>query len=349
MSFEEDPELSIIVPVLNEEQNIAHLPGTLALQRDVRLELILSDGGSTDSGLQTAAGLSGRLNFPLRVIEGAKGRAGQMNLAAGAALAPTLLFLHADSVFPDPLALRKGLDALACARMAGQDRVAGHFALEFHFEGAPPFPYRFYAAKATLDRPGCTHGDQGFLIERAFFDRLGRFPTELPFMEDTLLAERIRETGRWLLLPARIGTSPRRFLTEGLLQRQTLNAILMNLVAIKEVFLLGLLREGYQSQHAAGKLRLRPLLAGLAEGISRLPPGERRRMWYATGGYVRSNAWQIAFFFDMIRGGVVQGKGGRLLALHDRYLQRLVDNPLGNCAAAFLVKAWFFLARRRCG
>jgi rSAM/selenodomain-associated transferase 2 len=346
LSFEKRPELCVVVPVLNEEPNIAPLLHSIALQREVRLELIVSDGGSADGSVAEAARLSRDLPFPVKTIAGEKGRAGQMNLAAGAALAPVLLFLHADSRFPDPLSLRKGLDALAASVRSDGPRVAGHFSLEFHFEGPSPLPYRFYGAKAALDRPGCTHGDQGFLIGSDFFAELGGFPRRLPFMEDTLLAERIRKVGRWLLLPARIRTSPRRFLTEGLLQRQTLNAILMNLVAIGQLQLIESLKQSYRSQHQAERLRLDPLFARLAKDISGLPPLERRRMWYETGCYVRSNAWQIAFFFDLLFGGVIEGKGGRFLALHDRYLHRLVDNRLGNWAAAALVKIWFVCALR---
>jgi rSAM/selenodomain-associated transferase 2 len=341
LSFEERPELSVIVPVYNEEGNIAPFLRAISLQREVLIELIIPDGGSADGSVAEAASLSAGLPFPVRVLTGAKGRAAQLNLGAGAARAKTLLFLHIDSGFPDPLSLRKGLDALNAATRQGNAGVAGHFAMEFHFEGAPPLPYRFYGAKAALDRPGCTHGDQGFLIGADFFDQVGPFETALPLMEDTFLAERVRKTGSWLLLPARIETSPRRFLAEGLLPRQTLNAILMDLAAIGHFALIQSLKDIYLSQHAAKRLQLRPFLVLLKNGIAALPRTERRRLWYATGSYVRSNAWQIAFFFDLALGNPTKGKGGRLLALHDRLLERLIDNDAGNWAAAFLVWVWF--------
>ncbi|HBG05127.1 MAG: glycosyl transferase [Geobacteraceae bacterium GWC2_58_44] len=342
MSFEQRPELSVIVPVINEETNIAPFLGALALQREVRMELIISDGGSDDDSVAQATRISAGLPFPVRVIEGARGRGGQMNLAAGVARAEKLLFLHIDSSFPDPLSFRKGLDALAAGARGGNARVAGHFALEFHFETEPPLPYRFYGAKARLDRPGCTHGDQGFLIGADFFAEIGPFDTTLPLMEDTFLAERIRQSGTWLLLPSRIKTSPRRFLGEGLLPRQTLNAILMDLAAIGHLGLLQSLRESYRSQHAARRLRLGPFLVPLREGIAALPRAERRRLWYQTGAYVRSNAWQIPFFLDLYFGKGEAG-GGIFLALHDRFLARLIDNRVGNWVTAGLVWAWFRL------
>jgi rSAM/selenodomain-associated transferase 2 len=341
LSFDGRPELSVVVPVYNEAANIAPFLRAMARQQGVRMELIISDGGSGDDSVALAGRCREGLPFPVRVLEGARGRAGQLNLGAGAALAPTLLFLHIDSSFPDPLALRAALDALAAATRDGSAQIAGHFALEFHFEGAVPLPYRFYGAKATLDRRGCTHGDQGFLIRADFFRRIGPFDTTLPLMEDTFLAERVRQTGSWLLLPARIRTSPRRFLSEGLLPRQTLNAILTNLAYLGRFGLIEELKGSYQSQHAASRLRLYPYLCHIKKWIAALPPGERVDFWYATGSYVRGNAWQIPFFFDLRLGGVRQGRGGKLLACHDRYLERPLDNALANWAAVLLVWVWF--------
>ena len=343
MSYEEGPELSVVVPVYNEEANVAPFLHAMARQQGVRMELIISDGGSGDDSVARALLCGAGLPFPLQVIKGPRGRAGQLNLGAGAARAPMLLFLHIDSTLPDPLSCRKALDALAAAGATGDGGagIAGHFALEFDFEGAAPFPYRFYGAKATLDRRGCTHGDQGFLMSAAFFRQVGPFDSALPLMEDTFLAERIRAQGSWLLLPASIRTSPRRFLSEGLLPRQTLNAILTNLAELGRLGLIKELKGCYQSQHAAQRLSLHPYLVHIKKWIAALPPGERRLFWYQTGRYVRGNAWQIPFFFDLVLGGARQGRGGKFLSWHDRYLERLLNNAPANVAATLLVWVWF--------
>lgn len=340
MSFEPCPELSVIVPFYNEEGNVAPFLTALSRQRGVRLEVILSDGASSDRGREEAERLSDELPFAIRLIEGEKGRAGQLNRGALAARGATLLFLHIDSYFEDPLALRKGLDALVAA---GAARVAGRFTLTFAFSGPTPLPYRFYGQKATLDRAGCTHGDQGFLIGRAFFEEAGPFDAALPLMEDTLFAERVRSAGRWLLLPARISTSPRRFLTEGLLPRQSLNAVLMNLAHTGHLALIRDLKRSYQSQDAAGKLKLGPFFAPLAEAVRALPREERRRLWRETGAYVRGNAWQLALFMDVLTGNIEAGKGGRFLLLYDRFLARLIANRAGDLGAALLTRLWFRL------
>jgi len=342
----EHPELSVVVPVYNEEENMASFLTGMARQQGVRMELILSDGGSGDGSVAQAERCREGLPFPLKVIKGTCGRADQLNRGAAAAGASTLLFLHIDSSFPDPLALRKALDALSAAG-EGDSGVAGHFALEFHFEKFIPFPYRCYGAKATLDRPGCTHGDQGFLLSSDFFHRVGPFDATLPLMEDTFFAERVRQNGSWLLLPSRIQTSPRRFLSEGLLPRQTLNAILTNLADLGRFGLIEELKGCYQSQHAAQGLQLQPYFSHIKQWISALPRAERRRFWYETGSYVRRNAWQIPFFFDQLMGGVQPGRGGKLLAWHDRYLARLLNNAPVNLTAAALVWVWFKLVMLR--
>ncbi|WP_215906707.1 TIGR04283 family arsenosugar biosynthesis glycosyltransferase [Geomonas propionica] len=350
MPYEPRLELSVVVPIYNEEGTVAPFLTALARQQGIRLEVILSDGASSDRSIQVAQQLRAGLPFPLTIVEGTKGRGGQLNRGADAARAETLLFLHIDSSFVDLLALRKGVDSLGEALRAGE-RVAGRFALRFDFPGAVPLPYRFYGAKAALDRPGCTHGDQGFLIRRDFFAQIGPYDTARPLMEDTFLAERVRREGRWILLPADITTSPRRFLSEGLLPRQTINAILMNLAHTGQLSLVRCLQTSYRSQDATAKLRLAPFLVPLHQAMDDLEPGQRRQLWRRTGAYVRGNAWQIAFFFDVLTGGIRQaGRGGRFLDLYDRFLGRLIDNKAGDLGAALLTWLWFrmtFLAASR--
>ncbi|WP_237560736.1 TIGR04283 family arsenosugar biosynthesis glycosyltransferase [Geobacter anodireducens] len=343
-----EPELSVIVPTLNEAGTVGTLLAALAAQRDVALELLLCDGGSADGTVALVRGRAGDFPFPVTVTETAPGRGRQMNAGAAAARGATLLFLHADSILSDPLALRQGLDHLAAATR-GDGRMAGHFRLRFAGDGPSPLAYRFYERKARLHRPGCTHGDQGLLIPREFFAQVGPFDEDLPIMEDVRLAERIAAAGTWVLLPAEIVTSARRFETEGLRERQTLNAILMNFAAIGWQEGVEELVAGYRSQDRSGRLRLGPHLARIAGLTMALTRRERLRLWYRTGGYVRGNAWQIPFFLDvrnaLRRGG--DNDATPLLSLHDRWFDLLTDNPAGRAAAALMVFLWFRLTLRR--
>lgn len=340
-------ELSVIVPVLNEAETLPALFATLSRQEQVAFEVVLADGGSTDGTAERAAALAAESPFPCRVIRSGKGRGRQLNAGARAATAETLLFLHADSGFPDPLALRKGLDALtATIGRRGDERVAGHYALRFDvLAGRYGFGYYFYECKARLDRPECTHGDQGFLLRRSFFAGIGPFEEAFPLMEDTRLAETVRREGEWLLLPAEVVTSARRFETEGLCERQLLNALLMNFAAIGWDDFFRQASGIYRRQDLAGRLRLLPFLRAVRELLRQLPRRRRLALWYRTGGYVRRHAWQLAFALDVrrnFRRGLPAGKGGTpLLERFDRWYGPLTDHPPGRLAAAGLVWLWF--------
>ena len=344
------PELSIIVPLLNEAAGLANLFATIDGQSQVRIELILCDGGSTDGTVEEARRLIETAPFPVRLASSPAGRGRQMNAGAAESRAETLLFLHADSALKAPLALRAAMDALVSAEAsAGHHRFAGHFRLRFRRQQEMnSAAWYYYEWKARLHRPGCTHGDQGLLLRRKFFGEIGTFREDLPFMEDEHLAERIGATGQWLLLPDELETSARRFETEGLRERQTMNAIMMNLAAIGEQDLLGRIPGLYRNGHRGGRLRLHPLLQGISAHIHGLPAALRSRFWSRTGSYVRGNAWQLAFALDARRNhrrGVPVGEGETpALDFYDRHLDRLTDNRAGIGAATLLTRLWFSLS-----
>jgi glycosyltransferase involved in cell wall biosynthesis len=84
--------ISVIIPVLNEEQSIH-----ATLQSLIRLapfEIIVVDGGSRDRTVEICKG------FALNVVLAECGRARQMNVGARHASGDVLLFLHADTRLP---------------------------------------------------------------------------------------------------------------------------------------------------------------------------------------------------------------------------------------------------------
>ena len=174
------PEISILVPVLNERLQLPELFADLARQAEITCELLICDGGSTDGSLEW---LQQQATAPLsfRLLQTQPGRARQLNLAAEQATGEWLLFLHVDSRFSDPLALRKGLNSL---QQTANKKLAGHFALKFRrSDSEPSVGYYYYEWKARLGRPETIHGDQGFLLHHEFFQQLGRFQESLPVME----------------------------------------------------------------------------------------------------------------------------------------------------------------------
>src|SRR5512145_1536444 len=110
------PELSIIIPTLNEAGTLSWLLADLAVQIDIGFEILVSDGDSTDGTGEVAAATLARHRLAGAVLTGTAGRGRQLNRGAARARGEWLLFLHADSRLPDPAALA---ESLAFLRGAG--------------------------------------------------------------------------------------------------------------------------------------------------------------------------------------------------------------------------------------
>ena len=346
------PELSIVVPVLNEAHNILLLGRNLARQRDIVFELVFCDGGSIDGTADAVTSLAGESAVPVRLVRSEKGRARQLNAGAAASHAETILFLHADSLLPDELALRTALTRLTAAIEANNHRIAGRFGLAFdRGEAEPALGYYYYECKARLNRRECIHGDQGMLLRREYFREIRGFDETLPLAEDNRFADHVLRTGEWLLLPALIVTSARRFETEGLVERQTLNAMIMNLLALGRHDFLFALPQSYRLHTDSKRLDLHPVFETLRTLIDDLPRKERRAFWRATGSYVAGNAWQLAYLGDVRRNyrrRLPAGAGPTpVLDFFDHHLHGVTAGTPGALTAALLTRCWFQLTRLR--
>lgn len=342
-------QLSIIVPVFNEEETLPALFATLSRQKGVPFELIISDGGSTDDSVALARRQGEKATFPVTVIQGGQGRGAQMDAGAAASRGETLLFSHADSRFNDTNALRSAMEMLERRiEERGDERVSGRFSLIFDRQDpSPSLAYYYYESKARLNRPECTHGDQGYMLRRSYLNEAGPFAGPLPMLSETRFAEAARQKGEWLLFPAEIVTSSRRFEREGFYERQLLNAIIMNFASMEWETFFQELPGIYSTHREGGRILLGAMLKRISRLISGLPPRRRMSLWYSTGVYVRSHAWQIPFFLDTRRNffrRLPPGKGETpLLSLYDRYMDRLTDHSPGCLIAALLTWIWFRL------
>lgn len=337
-------QLSVIVPVLNEESALPALLTSLSWQKGVEFEVLVVDGGSGDGTSERVRELAGKAGYPLRSLHCDRGRARQLNTGARAAAGELLLFLHADSLFTEPHALRSAIESVSpSATLPKAARFTLHFRLA---DGSPPsFGYYFYECKARLDRRGCVHGDQGLLLNRAAWQLCGPFDEYLPLAEDTFFADRVRLLCRWQLIAARISTSARRFESEGLRTRQTLNALLLNFLAIGWDDFFRAAPAVYRQQADAQHLDLRPWWQLINELQAATPWRRRWGRWWRTGHYVRDNAWQLALLFDAwrnFRRAVPAGEGATPgLRLFDWVLKPLLANPFATLVCTILTRAWF--------
>lgn len=336
-------ELSIVIPTFNEEVSLATALASIARQKQIEMEIIVADGDSTDL---TSAVLQA---CPLRKLflnSAVRNRAEQLNAGAALAKGEYLLFLHADSSFPDEYALRKGVDALRAAASSGNRSYAGHFRLKFgRLATAPSLGFAYYERKASLNRAGCAHGDQGIVLPTELFAAAGPFSTGCPLLAETRFADRLREQGVWLLLPADILTSARRFEAEGLQERQTLNAVIMALGAVGQEQLINGMPNIYREQSRSEYLDIYPLLKLIGQEITVLSRQERRIFWLRIGAYARDNAWQIPFFLDVRRefrtGDVAGDNGWSWLDRYERFCRILPGNRPGAYCAGLVARFWF--------
>jgi rSAM/selenodomain-associated transferase 2 len=339
------PQLSIIVPVYNECDHLFLFLEMLTLQQNICFELLLCDGGSTDGTAEEAKLFASKSPFPLYVLDCAKGRSMQMNAGVKSAAAETLLFLHVDSRFNNPNSLHNGWTQLCKIQKEREGWLAGHYSLKFQRQDHSSSPlYYHMESKARLNREECTHGDQGFMLNKLFFQEVGPFDDLYPIAEDTRFAERVRLKGEWILFPETIETSARRFEVEGIAERQTFNSILMNFTSIGWIDFFNQASAVYATQDSAGRLNLAPYLRLIHNLLKGMPISERLRFWYGTGRYVRDNAWQIPYYFDTrshYRVGLLPGRGeNSFLLFHDRWVEPLLDHPPGRILAGFLTWCW---------
>jgi rSAM/selenodomain-associated transferase 2 len=192
--------ISIIVPVLNEEKNIAAAVTAVSALRPY--ELIVVDGGSADGTYATCRGLD------VTLLSSARGRAKQMNRGAGQASGDVLLFLHADTRLPG-----SALEDIAGA-LRNPSCVGGRFNVELdgtHWMlrviGAL-INWRSRASKVAT-------GDQAIFVRREIFVELGGYP-EIPLMEDVAFSRALKRRGAIACLDSRVVTSARRWEADGI-------------------------------------------------------------------------------------------------------------------------------------
>lgn len=347
-------DLSIVIPTLNEEQNLASLLEGLAAQRGVESEavqIIVADGGSADDTRGVFDRCRSDFDLDLIWVKAPPGRGSQLNAGAAMAEHRELLFLHADTRLEDEGLLKRASAFMEAALEKSRDgQLAGHFGLTFDRaseNSKKSAAYYFYEAKTKLDRAETVNGDQGMWLSRAWFEELGGFDESLPFMEDARLALKVGHLGRWVNLPGTLTTSARRFETEGLARRQVLNSFLrcFDVIGFRRYFKEA--REAYREQSEGELLDLRPFLAlahrlALEKGVSAY-----LGWWYKTGAYVRPNAWQLAFALECginRRRGLAPGEGDEgLTKAFELTFNLLTGNPVGNLLAGLLTHATFHL------
>jgi rSAM/selenodomain-associated transferase 2 len=208
--------LSIVIPTLNAANVLGPTLEALAAAGQLPHEVIVADGGSIDDTPLIA------ISGGAILLEAQRGRGRQLAAGAAAAAGDWLLFLHADT---QPQA---GWVKPVQAFMADPENRfrAGYFrfALDDRARAARMIE-RVVGLRSRL--LGLPYGDQGLLIGRIFYEKLGGYK-RLPLMEDVDIVRRI---GRNRLGPieATAVTSADKYRRDGYLLRPIRNLFMLGL------------------------------------------------------------------------------------------------------------------------
>ncbi len=199
-------QLSIIIPTYNESGNITAL--IRYLQRNTLnhlIEIIVSDGHSTDNTLEVATDAGARV-----IVSPSKGRAAQMNYGASFAIADVLYFVHADS-FPPHDFIDKIVQQVKMKINIGCFRL--RFDLSNWFLNANCWFTRF-------DVNAFRFGDQSLYVTKDIFEKAGGFNEQLIMMEDQEIIYRLKRYGKFKVMHGTVITSARKYTDNGIFYTQ---------------------------------------------------------------------------------------------------------------------------------
>ena len=212
------PGLSVIIPTLNAAEPLKLVLAALRRAQSVGLavELIVADGGSQDETGAIAT------HYGARIVPGGPGRGMQLASGAREAAGAWLFFLHADTL-PGP-GWADAVRTFMCEPSNDEKAAVFRFVLDDRAVQAR----RLEALVAWRCRVlGLPYGDQGLLISRSFYHRLGGF-RPIPLMEDVDIVRRIGRT-RLVLLDAPAITSASRYRQDGWIRRPLRNLSCLSL------------------------------------------------------------------------------------------------------------------------
>lgn len=182
--------VSIIIPVLNEVANLAHLFTNINKLNPKPQQVILVDGGSTDDSIDIIRSFINELmsyndcKIDWQMIESKAGRALQMNTGAALATAEILLFLHADTRLP--------IDAIESISEAMQRAEWGRFDVQIDSRQLMlKLVSQMINWRSKLS--GIATGDQAIFISQSLFEQIGGYPNQA-LMEDVELCRQLKGT-----------------------------------------------------------------------------------------------------------------------------------------------------------
>ena len=194
--------ISIIIPVLNEEQSVKALLQQLQIYRQQGHEVIVVDGGSHDETVSISKPLADK------VIMSESGRARQMNKGVAESTNEVLWFLHADTSIPE--------NVIETIQESLNKYEWGRFNIKLSGSN-----FLFRIIENMINIRSCLScvatGDQGIFIKRNTFDSIGGYP-EIPLMEDVALSKKLKTISQPACIKETLTTSSRRWEKKGIIK-----------------------------------------------------------------------------------------------------------------------------------
>lgn len=188
--------ITIIIPTLNEAENIGNLVQYLRRHADEHIkEILVIDGGSTDQTVELAK-RAGAQAF----VCPERGRAKQMHYGVRMADGDVYYFVHADSIPPSTY-VQDILDAIAEGNPIGCYR--------FKFTNNHPL-LRINSWFTRFEFLWCRGGDQTLYITAKCYEELKGFKMT-PIMEEYDLIDRARKLYSFKIIPKNTLVSPRKY------------------------------------------------------------------------------------------------------------------------------------------
>jgi rSAM/selenodomain-associated transferase 2 len=189
--------ISIIIPTLNEAENVGRLIAHLRLYATEDLtEIIVVDAKSTDNTEGVARNAGARV-----ITSEIRCRAVQMNAGASQAIGDVLYFVHADC-FPPPsyctdiqAFIHKGY-AMGCFR--------------YRFD-SPKIMLKINAFFTRFNALWCRGGDETLYVKRAVFEELNQFDEYFCIMEEYDFIIRAKAKYNIAIMPKYVMVSARKY------------------------------------------------------------------------------------------------------------------------------------------
>lgn len=196
-------KISIVIATLNEEKYLRQCLESLNNQDNPSFEIIIGDGGSTDTTLKIAEKYADKI-----IIEKKPTIAAGRQAAAMAADGEIIAFTDADAVHPK--------DWLSKLTAPLNDKIVSTHG-PVHLIGPTEMEKILVEHFLTLylrvtNKMGIPSGaGSNLAVTRSAFDRVGGFDTDLTTAEDVELQKRLAKIGKILFVPeAVVYVSPRR-------------------------------------------------------------------------------------------------------------------------------------------